>query len=190
MKGRDARRQAIIERLADHILKAGLQGASLRPLAAACGTSDRMLLYYFADKNELISVTLGVIAGRLVGLLDRALPGVQPYSVLLPRVCALLDSPPMKPYMRMWLELVALASRNEEPFRQIAGQVADGFLEWTATRLKVEREMDRMPKAALLLATVDGLLLLSAIGREPAVAAALKGATLKPAAGPRRGKSK
>jgi len=173
MKDPEARRRAVAERIADYLLENGLQAASLRPMAAASGTSDRMLLYYFSGKNEILSVTLGVIAARLIHNLNAALPGAQPYSLLLPRICELLTSPSVKPYMQIWLELVALASRNQEPFRAIAGQIADGFLQWTAARLLVEREEDRAPAAALLLATVDGLALLHSIGRESLLSAAL-----------------
>jgi len=45
MSVRTDRRQAALERMADHLLREGMTGASLRPLAAAAGTSDRMLLY-------------------------------------------------------------------------------------------------------------------------------------------------
>ncbi|MCX6598127.1 MAG: TetR family transcriptional regulator [Acidobacteria bacterium] len=173
MKGRDARRQALVEQMADHVLSVGLPGASLRPLAAACGTSDRMLLYYFADKNELLSATLGAVAARLTQLLDAALPGVAPYAVLLPRICRLMAAAPMKPYLQLWLELAALASRQQEPYLTIAGQLGDGFLAWTAARLEVSREADRLPTASLLLATVEGTVVLRAIGRETMVAAAL-----------------
>ena len=65
----DARRAAIVERLADHVLVHGLVAASLRPLAKAAGTSDRMLLYYFSDKTEIIAATLQRIAERMVTLL-------------------------------------------------------------------------------------------------------------------------
>lgn len=173
MKDSDTRRRAVAERLADYLLENGLHAASLRPMAAASGTSDRMLLYYFADKNEILTVTLTVIAERLVQLLNDALPGVQPYSELLPKVTGLLLSPSVKPYMQIWLELVALASRNQEPYRTIAGQVADGFLQWTAGRLLVQNEDQRIPTAALLLATVDGLALFNALGRDAIVTAAL-----------------
>ena len=51
----DSRRTEIVERLADHVLAHGLSASSLRPLAKAAGTSDRMLLYYFADKSEMMT---------------------------------------------------------------------------------------------------------------------------------------
>jgi AcrR family transcriptional regulator len=174
MQDPEARRRAVAERLADYLLQFGLQAASLRPMAAASGTSDRMLLYYFTDKNELLAVTLGVIAERLVKILDAALPGTHPYSVLLPRITELLTSPSVKPYMQIWLELAALAARNAEPYRTIAGQIADGFLHWTAARLQVDNQQQRAATASLLLATVDGLALLHSLGRETIVTSALQ----------------
>ena len=63
MSIRDARREVVIERLAAHLLEHGLSRTSLRQLASAAGESDRMLLYYFADKAEL----LGAVVTRLAG---------------------------------------------------------------------------------------------------------------------------
>lgn len=153
--------------MAGHLLHVGLGGASLRPLAAAAGTSDRMLLYYFTDKDDLLAATLGHIAARLARLLDETVgsPAPRPFPALLAELWAAVRSPGLQPYMRLWIELAARASRDEEPYRAIAGQIADGFLAWAAERLHVEREADRAPMAALLLATVDGLALLDAAGR-------------------------
>ncbi len=152
--------------MADHLLRVGLGGASLRPLAAAAGTSDRMLLYYFKDKDDLLAATLEHIAARLARLLDEA--GVsaapRPFRALLAEIWAVVRNPAVQSYMRLWIELAARAARGEEPHRPVAGRIADGFLAWAADRLHVEREADRAPLAALLLATVDGLVLLDAVG--------------------------
>ena len=65
------------------------------------------------------------------------------------------------------------AARGQEPHRTIAGQIADGFLAWVAERLHVDREADQASQSALLLATVDGLVLLSAVGHGEAADRAL-----------------
>ena len=44
-------RQALLADLAEHVLKNGLNNASLRPMAKAAGTSDRMLIYHFGSKD-------------------------------------------------------------------------------------------------------------------------------------------
>lgn len=179
MKDREIRRQALLERMADHVLRLGLQGASLRPLAAAAGTSDRMLLYYFADKDELLAATLELLARRLLALLESAWTGTAAYEILLPGICEALRSPAIGPYMRLWLELAAFAARGDEPFRAIAMQICDGFLAWCASRLHVDREADRVPLAALLFGTIEGLVLLDAIGRGSTAEAALRGVALR-----------
>ena len=73
MSIRHAQREAVIERLAGHMLEHGLAAISLRQLAAAAGVSDRMLLYYFADKAEVLSVTLTRIAKMMADALVEAL---------------------------------------------------------------------------------------------------------------------
>ena len=153
--------------MADHLLREGLPGASLRPLAAAAGTSDRMLLYYFTDKDELLAATLTRIAERMTASLDQALPpgALQPFDALLGKVWAALGSESVRPFMHLWLDLAAGAARGIEPHRAVAGGIADGFLDWLACRLDVGPEDDRSRSAALLLATIEGLLVLDAVGR-------------------------
>ena len=174
MEPREGRRDAIVERLADHLLAEGLAGASLRPMAKAAGTSDRMLLYYFADKDELLAAALGRVAGRLAETLERAAPEPAEPATLLRTLWNVARSDEVAPHMRLWLELSAQAARGEEPHRAIAGAIADGFLAWVDARLAVEDPEERAAQAALLLATVDGLVQLRAVGRGDVAAAAVE----------------
>ena len=188
MTTREDRRREAIGRIADHILAAGLEQTSLRTLAAAAGTSDRMLLYYFADKEDVLREALGALALRLGGLLDRAIPAgtLRRFDDLLAEVCAALQAPALQPFMLVWLELAARAARGEQPFRLVAGLMADGFLGWISDRLLVGREDERRHQAALLLATVDGLALLAAVGRTDTVRLVLGGPGTRMASGPER----
>ena len=162
---RDERREAAIERMADHVLSEGLGAATLRPLAAAAGTSDRMLLYYFADKGELLTATLERIAARMMAQLDGAIPAEprRPFPALLEQVWAAMASESLRPYMPLWLDLASGAARGLQPHREIAGDIADGFLAWVAIRL--QREGDAPSSAPLFLASIEGMYLLEAIGR-------------------------
>jgi len=177
MSIRDERREAAIERMADHLLSEGLAGASLRPLAAAAGTSDRMLLYYFTDKDELLAATLARVAERMTASLNQVLPpgARRPFDDLLAEVWAALGSESVRPFMHLWLELAAGATRALEPHRAIAGGIADGFLAWVESRLDVEPEGGRSRSAALLLATIEGLLVLDAVGRRTIADSAVAG---------------
>ena len=60
------RRDGLAEAATDYVLDHGLIGLSLRPLAAALGTSDRMLLYHFGSKDDLVATVLRVSNDRAV----------------------------------------------------------------------------------------------------------------------------
>ncbi|MEU6269503.1 TetR/AcrR family transcriptional regulator [Saccharopolyspora shandongensis] len=50
----DGRRGELLAKLLDYSATHGLSEVSLRPLAAAVGSSPRMLLYFFGSKEELV----------------------------------------------------------------------------------------------------------------------------------------
>lgn len=174
MSKADARREEMLEKLADHVLAHGLQGASLRPLAAAAGTSDRMLLHYFANKEALLTAILTLVNQRLVALLEAAHAEPMPMASLLHVLAGMLQDPQVRPFLRLWLELAALAAGGEEPHRAVARKICDDFYRWIAATLKVEHEKDRLPTASLALATLEGLVLLDALGMQDNIAAALR----------------
>jgi len=178
MSIRQSRREAVIDRLADHILQAGLSGSSLKALAAAAGASDRMLLYYFRNKDDLLTEALGRIVERLTRLLDAAAPPAPvPFGALLGVLAAAMGDPVLKPYMEVWLELVAASARGVEPHRTLAGAIADGFTGWAAEHLVGEDADARHAEAALFVATLDGLMLLDAAGRSDLAGRAVAAAT-------------
>lgn len=160
------RRAALLDRLADHVLAHGLEGASLRPMAKAAGTSDRMLLYYFPDKAALIAATLQHLAARLTRALDaQRAPTPLPPDDLLPRLRSLVLSPLVWPYMRLWLDLAAAAARGDATARETGHAVARGFLGWIAAQLDSPApERDAMR----ILVTLEGTSLLHALGLDTA----------------------
>ena len=172
---RAIRRDIAIEKMADHLLAKGLEAATLRPLAEAVGTSDRMLLYYFADRDELLSATLEHIAVRLAARLDALVPGDvrRPLAQLLAEVWPELTSDELKPYMDIWLNLSARACGGHEPYRRIAGAIADTFLAWTSERIAGRTQAAREESAQLLIAALNGMFVLHAIGRHGAANGAL-----------------
>jgi AcrR family transcriptional regulator len=172
---RNDRREAAINRMADYVLSEGLAAATLRPLAAAAGTSDRMLLYYFADKDELLTAVLDRIAARLLSELEDAIPieAPRPFGILLEQVWAVLGSESLGPYMNIWLDLASGAARGLQPHRSVAGAIVDGYLAWVTSRLEPQGHGAPALPAALFLAAVQGIYSLTAIGR-PAIANAAR----------------
>ncbi|MEO5937881.1 MAG: TetR/AcrR family transcriptional regulator [Sphingomonas sp.] len=152
--------------MADHILAHGLAAASLRPLAKAAGTSDRMLLYYFADKDELLAATLGEIGARLALLLDAQVGAAAPqrFAPLLTQMREAFRAPAYAPYVRLWLDVAARAAAGDALFVRVGRGIADGFAAWAAARLDAPDDAARGAQASLLLATVDGMAMLDAVG--------------------------
>ncbi len=160
---RDARRQALTRRIAQYLLDTGLPGASLRPLAAACDTSDRMLLYYFEDKKDLLTGALFEVAQRLQVVLDAGITGQMPAPRLIPAIRSLLAGPELRPYMQLWLEVAARAARGEEPFRSVSHTLCAGYQAFIAAHLTGDA-MQQAEQSAELLPVVEGWVLLDAIG--------------------------
>ena len=163
----DAKRNQILEQLADQVLATGLNATSLRPLAAAVGTSDRMLLYYFPDKATLITAILGCIVERLQAMLNERVPAGRRVAApeMVRTLWRLLREPQFRPYMQIWLELAGYASRGEEPHRDIGAAIAGGFLDWIAARLDAP-EREAREQAMTILTQIEGMLLLDAFGIE------------------------
>lgn len=165
MSKADAKRQQIIERLADYLLAEGLSAASLRPLAEAAGTSDRMLLYYFRDKEELMAATLAHGAARLTALLGAAMDDRRrPADVLERELLAVAGGPEIWPFMCLWFEIAAIAARGDPVYLAVGGGIAAGFRQWIADRLAIDDPIERNAAALRTMMTVDGALLLRGVG--------------------------
>lgn len=169
----EERRAALVDRLADHVLAHGLVAASLRPLARAAGTSDRMLLYYFSDKAEIIAATLQRIAERMTMILaERAAPQPLPLEQLQRQLTDLVLEEQLWPYMCVWLELASRAGRGDPLYVPIAQAIGAGFLAWGEAQLAGDNPEIRARDAARLLIAVEGAVMVKAIGMDMAVAAA------------------
>jgi AcrR family transcriptional regulator len=165
MAPQENRRNALVDKLADYVLAQGLADASLRPLAKAVGTSDRMLLYYFADKSEMMAAVLARIAERMtLKLAERAAPQPLICDALLPRIADIVLADAFWPYMAVWLELASRAARQDAVYLPIAHMIGQGFLYWAAQQLEATDDDQRMRDAARLLVQIEGMVVLKAIG--------------------------
>lgn len=170
----DTRRAEIIGRLTDYVLTEGLSAASLRPLAKAAGTSDRMLLYYFKDKTEIITAVFEQISARLVEMMgQRTASQPLPVDDLRRQLAAILFEDALWPYMRIWLEVAARAAMGDPFYRAVGEQIGRGFLDWGKMQLLSENEVQRDIDAARLLVSIEGMLFLRSIGLDDVNAQAL-----------------
>jgi AcrR family transcriptional regulator len=171
----EPRRAEMLEKMADHVLAHGLAASSLRPLAKAAGTSDRMLLYYFADKAEMMTEILTVIARRIMAAMEaRKAPQPLPIETLQPVMLEAIVDEAMWPFMRVWLEIASLAANGDPFYRAVGEQLGRGFLAWGAAQIDAPDEVERQRAAARLLVLSEGMVVLKSIGLGDLAAAAIK----------------
>jgi AcrR family transcriptional regulator len=170
----DTRRAEIVERLTEYVLAEGLSASSLRLLAKAAGTSDRMLLYYFKDKSEIITAVLQQISARLTVLLgERAAPEPLPIDELRRQFAEIMLVDELWPYMRIWLEVGSRSAMGDPFYRAVGEQIGRGFFEWGKMQITYSSEEQRDIDAAKLLVSIEGMLFLKSIGLDDVIAKAL-----------------
>ena len=98
----------LLAAMAAHVRHVGLAGASLRPLARAAGTSDRMLIYHFGNKANLIEALLARLADEMLGAMNAILPNAPAASEadLIGEIIALYRTPTFQPYRRIWFDIL------------------------------------------------------------------------------------
>ena len=158
-------RETLLPALAAHVLEQGLGGASLRPLAKAAGTSDRMLIYHFGNKETLISELLGYIAGLYSGALDAALGSERPKTrqECVARILAEGSKPEMQAFLVLWWDIVAGAARGFPGYREAAQAMMTKQLTWLEGQMP-EGDPDPAGGARMLMTMIEGTLMLSAVG--------------------------
>ena len=155
-----ARRGELADAATDYVLEHGLIGLSLRPLAAEIGTSDRMLLYHFASKDDLIAAVISTSSDRSVVLL-RARPVRRGVRATVIDVWQAMKSAPLDQCSRVYAEAAALGLLGREPYVTVVqeanerwtGALTDHLVDAGAERRAARRA------ANLIDATFMGLLL-------------------------------
>lgn len=163
MTRKQEQREKITAILAEYVLREGLAETSTRQLAAAAGVSNRMLLYYFEDKSEVMQLTLMAFAANLGALLGKTLKEDACLSPadMFAETSKLLQGKRLQPYMALWMDVMAHAGRGQAPYQEIAADIAAHFLAWIEQRLATEDSKERRAQAAMIFAMVDGSYLLS-----------------------------
>lgn len=119
------RRRQILEQTLAYAAEHGLADLSLRPLANALGTSDRMLLHYFGSKENLIGQALAAGRPDVPALLDEDTP--QPLADLARRLWLdMTNGGEQEPRVRLLLQVLALAITDPNTYTEYArGAIAD-----------------------------------------------------------------
>ena len=151
------------ERLLDEALvvagERGLSDASLRELAAAMGTSHRMVLYHFGSRDGLVAAIVErVEAQQRAALADLAATATTPED-LMRRQWDQLTDPDLRPFIRLFFEVLAHALHGRPGTERFLEQLTAPWLEvgaQVAERLGADHDDDLV---RLGIAVVRGLLI-------------------------------
>lgn len=128
------RREAWTQQATDYTLKHGLIGLSLRPLAASLGTSDRMLLYHFGTKDDLVAAVLRESNDRAVAGIS-ALPPSSDLRTAVHDLWSVASSPELEPCTRQYVEAAALGLLGREPYASVVREANKHWLRSFVTHL-------------------------------------------------------
>jgi len=122
------RREEWTEAATDYVLDHGLIGLSLRPLAADLGTSDRMLLYHFGSRDELVAAVLRASNDRSSAYLNALPPSVDLRQAVHDLWQATRTST-VDRCTRLYVEAAALGLFGREPYVSV---VREANAVWSA----------------------------------------------------------
>nr|WP_090344110.1 helix-turn-helix domain-containing protein [Mycolicibacterium malmesburyense]CRL75368.1 transcriptional regulator [Mycolicibacterium malmesburyense] len=118
-----ARRQELLDGVVAEVARNGIGDRSLRDLAAAVGTSHRMLLHHFGSRDDLLLAVVGEVEKRQMAR-ARELPADPADAIAA--MWANLRRPELRPFERLFFECYARGVQGEQPFaRMLPGAVED-----------------------------------------------------------------
>jgi AcrR family transcriptional regulator len=120
------RREELAQAATDYAFEHGLIGLSLRPLAESIGTSDRMLLYHFRGKDDLVTTILQTANARSVATL-RELPAPADLRTAVLDLWRGVSTGDQQACQRLYLEAAALGLFGREPY---ASEVREVNASW------------------------------------------------------------
>ncbi len=148
-----SRRQQLLDALVEEFAAGGIGDRSLREVAAAVGTSHRMLLHHFGSREDLLVAIVEGVERRQMGLLTE-LPTTPAEGFA--SMWADLHRPELRNLERLFFECYARAAQGEKPFdRMVPGAVSG----WLAEVEAVAGGAFDPAMARLGLAVTRGLLL-------------------------------
>ncbi|OBI23109.1 TetR family transcriptional regulator [Mycobacterium sp. E2327] len=148
------RRRELLDALFDEFAANGIGDRSLRDVAAAVGTSHRMLLHHFGSREDLLIAIVEEAERRQMALVpDLPQNPAEGFAAMW----ADLRRPELRQLERLFFECYSRAAQGEKPFTRMVPGAVDGWLrevESAAAGVAYDGAMARLG-----LAVTRGLLL-------------------------------
>ena len=153
------RRDELAQGTLDYLLRQGVAGLSLRPLAAEIGTSARLLVYHFGSREGLITAAMDELRRRVQDSFAQmtARSGRTSNQSVLRTFWNWTLHPDNVPLMRLLFEVQVLALQNPDEYARYLEGSSSSWLDLIETSLPPST--DNRTVATLCAAVIDGLFL-------------------------------
>ena len=126
----DARAE-LLDRVVADVAEHGLTDRSLRDIAAAVGTSHRMLLYHFGSRQGLVAAIVQSVEAAQRQLLRQLAAETSDPSVLVMALWDRVSAPELRPFVRLFFESLAASAGSDA-----AGDLTSPWLDEAAVRVQ------------------------------------------------------
>ena len=141
----------------------GLSSLTFARVARQAGTSDRMVVYYFATKEALVSAVLEVVANQLRDAIGAAFTApAADYRDVVQSAWPVLSSESTQPTFRLFFEALGFAAAGRQPYTAVVPALLLEWVGWVSGLLGGTASQ-RQREAEAAIAVIDGLLLLREI---------------------------
>jgi AcrR family transcriptional regulator len=152
-------RAALLARIMEYAARDGLADRSLREIATGAGTSHRMLLYHFGSREGLLAAVVGAMEAQQRTTMAALAESATTPGELMSGIWQQVSSPEVRPFVRLFFEVFALATTAEPG----AAQLLPGLTEtWLDDATAVAERLGIAPDRAMFrlgVAVSRGLLL-------------------------------
>jgi AcrR family transcriptional regulator len=153
-----AKRRDLLDQVREYVMRNGLANLSLRPLARALGTSDRMLLYYFGTKERMVAEALSVYESRPLlrtrELLEAVGSPTDPAGLrrFMEEVWRQFSAPDVRASLPLYLEIMSAGVLHPDRYGPVMRDIVTAWTDLlTSVFLNLGMTQDRARTQATLL---------------------------------------
>lgn len=152
-------KEDILQGALDTAFAEGLSRLSFGRVAKHLGISDRVVVYYFPTKAELVTEVVANVGLQLQAELADALTGSIPdHLAMLRKAWPVLADPEADRVFALFFEANGLASSGHEPYDSLVPMIVQAWIEWLEGLFDCPVEQ-RRTEAEATIALIDGLVL-------------------------------
>jgi AcrR family transcriptional regulator len=142
-----------------YLIKHGLNGLSLRPLAKALGCTPRVLLYHFGSKEKMVIEVLAQVRHRQRATYGRV-EGAS-FAAGCQTIWKRMSAPDSEPLFRLFFETYGIALRHPRLYKAFLHDTVEDWLQLMTDELGGQPYQHMQPRAiaTIVLAGLRGFML-------------------------------